>query len=247
SVSCLTTAPHWPTHSKWLKSFQTQVDLGLHFNLTEGKPISLAYRQRYGESFFPLSRLISQAFLRKLDEAVLQAECQAQLDCFISILGFLPDFIDGHQHIHQLPQVRKALLQVYERSLRDKKVYLRSVARMVKGRDFGTALKQKLIYCCGALGFQKLLKQEAIPHNTDFAGVYSFSEAVAYPRILQHFLENIKDKGLIMCHPALEQKRSSKDPIAFARVQEYNYLASEDFARACHTLGIQLHQFSYRA
>lgn len=243
AVSCLTTSPFWPEQASWLKPFHVQADLGLHFNLTEGKPLSSAYIQCYGEQFFPLPRLIIQAFLRKLDLSVLEQECQAQLDRFVADLGFLPDFIDGHQHIHQLPVIRDAVLRVYEKSLKGKNAYLRSVRNIVSSQGWGAKLKQMIIYLCGSYGFHRLLKKQAIPHNAAFAGIYPFPQASEYAQIFPHFLKNIKDLGLIMCHPGLSTDLDKTDAIANARFQEYTYLAGEQFEMDCQSLGAQVIKF----
>lgn len=243
AVSCLTTSTCWPEQANWLKPFQGQASLGLHFNLTEGRALSPAFIQRYGDSLFSLPSLIIQAFLRRLEVSVLEQECQAQLDQFVNAMGFLPDFIDGHQHIHQLPQVRVAVLRVYERSLRQKKAYLRSVSNVVTSPGWGSKIKQAIIYLCGSAGFRRLLKQHAIPHNAAFAGIYSFPQSAAYSQILPYFLKNIRDKGLIMCHPGLNQASGPQDAIATARFQEYSYLAGEQFTADCQSLGVQLVNF----
>ena len=105
-------------------------------------------------------------------------------------------------------------------------------------------MKQMIIYFSGSTGFQQLLNKQAIPHNTDFAGVYTFSQAADYSRILIHFFKHIKDKGLIMCHPGLQQDLHPDDAIAIARFHEYTYLASEQFALDCQSYGVQLKKFS---
>lgn len=244
ATSCLTNFPHWQEEASQLKPFKNEkISIGLHFNLTEGEPLSSAYINRYGSSFFPVSQLIIKAFLRRLDVAILQQECQAQLDCFVETFGFWPDFMDGHQHIHQLPQIREAVLSVYERSLRPKKTYLRSVARGFASPDLRSKMKQAVIGFCGSRKFQKLLRRHQIPHNTDFAGIYSFAEADRYSRILPYFLKNVGNQGLIMCHPGLVQNNEALDEIATARFQEYCYLASDQFLKDCETLGVQLIHF----
>lgn len=243
AVSCMTNAPLWPEHAPWLKPFQAKVDLGLHFNLTEGKALSSLYKKTHGEEFYPHSRLILQAFLRKLEPQALEQECEAQLNKFVSEMGFFPKFIDGHQHIHQLPQIRDAILKVYQKHLASKGAYLRSVLNSVKPQDFRGLLKQIIIYLCGAPGFQHLLRQFSIPHNAIFAGIYSFSEAGGYAEIFPYFLKNMKEQGLIMCHPGLAENTDKNDPIAAARYQEYSYLVSEKFEVDCKNAGVQLSQF----
>jgi len=245
AVSCLTTTASWQEHAAWLKPFQGQAAVGLHFNLTEGQALSPAFIERYGASFFQLPRLIIHAFLRRLEVAVLEQECQAQLDRFVADLGCWPDFIDGHQHIQQLPQVREAVLRVYERSLRNRKAYLRSVSKAVPSRGVGGKIKQAIIYCCGSLGFQRLLEKRTIPHNTAFAGIYSFKEVGAYPQMFPRFLKNIRNHGLIMCHPGLNPGEDCADTIARARFQEYCYLSSEQFITDCQAQGVHLTPFPF--
>jgi len=241
AVSCLTTSPEWAEQAPWLKSYHEQADMGLHFNLTEGQPLSSLYRERYGTSFLSLSHLIIKSFLHQLDITILEAECQAQLERFVTELGFLPDFIDGHQHVHQLPQVRDAVLKVYENYLRKNKAYLRSVTKAIKSRDWGGRFKQSIIYLCGSQVFQQQLIAKAIPHNTVFAGIYAFPQAEQYRQIFPYFLKNIENKGLIMCHPGLlNPSTNSHDPIAQARFQEFSYLSSEQFELDCQGSGVQI-------
>lgn len=50
----------------------------------------------------------------------------AQLERFIQLMGRWPDFIDGHQHVHQFPLIRKAMMAVYEQRLQSPAVWVRS-------------------------------------------------------------------------------------------------------------------------
>src|SRR5690606_36013742 len=76
--------------------------LGLHFNLTEGHAGAVPAQG--------LGQVLRAAYLRRLPAAQLRSAWRAQLDAFEQALGTPPDFIDGHQHVHQLPGVRQALL-----------------------------------------------------------------------------------------------------------------------------------------
>src|SRR5690349_9878789 len=40
ATSCMVTSPDWLTQAKQLNSFNNQLDIGLHFNLTEGNFLS---------------------------------------------------------------------------------------------------------------------------------------------------------------------------------------------------------------
>ena len=89
ATSCMTNARDWQDHAKLLINFKDKADIGLHFNLTEGKPLSSAMTK-----MLPLGRLVMQSYWRFLDVSVIEAELNAQLDAFYSAMGQLPHFID---------------------------------------------------------------------------------------------------------------------------------------------------------
>ncbi len=216
ATSCMTTSSHWPEHAQWLKPFKGQVELGLHFNLTDGVPVST---------------LIKQAYLHRLKASVVEAELHAQLDRFETAIGCPPDYIDGHQHIHQLPIIRDVLFNVYEQRLRQYQTYIRCVyvSRVLLKRNIKMLIIQLL---CGSAHFRKELIKRKIPHNASFAGIYSFQHSAQYADIFPSFLTQISDHGLIMCHPGLGGDAQS-DAIARARRDEFHYFASEGFLGAC--------------
>ena len=48
ATSCMVTSPDWPRYSSLLIPFRDHVDVGLHFNLSEGFPLSDAFLRAYG-------------------------------------------------------------------------------------------------------------------------------------------------------------------------------------------------------
>ena len=58
--------------------------------------------------------------------ALLRTEIAAQLDTFTQALGRAPAYIDGHQHVHQLPVVRTLLLEEIARRYPAAALWLRS-------------------------------------------------------------------------------------------------------------------------
>ena len=90
-----------------------KLPLGLHLNLTEGEPIS--------ES--PVSLIRDGLFLGKfeafealqndsVDRQDIYAEVVAQVEKFQEIVGSTPRYLDGHNHVHVLPQVVDVVCQV---------------------------------------------------------------------------------------------------------------------------------------
>jgi predicted glycoside hydrolase/deacetylase ChbG (UPF0249 family) len=161
---------------------------------------------------------------------------ERQIDRFERYIGAMPDFVDGHQHVHQLPVVRDALLAVYERRLRRHGSYIRTTARI--SAPAPARIKSLVIRSLGAPALRRRLDAAGIPHNADFGGIYSF-DAADYPALMRAWLERIDDGGLIMCHPGLGPA-DPMDPISASRASEYRYLASDRFITDCADLGVQL-------
>lgn len=243
ATSCMVNTPHWAFHGKKLAPFATLADMGLHFNLTEGKALSRRYIDTHGENLMSLRKLLSKAFMRKLDQAALEAELHTQIDCFVSVLGFVPRFIDGHQHVHQFPIVRDALIKVYEERLRQHKTYVRLVNEKIGFGDVFNNFKKLIIRVTGAKELKGLLNAHRISHNQTFAGIYTFAKAEKYQQFFSHFLSQVEDGGLIMCHPGLPGI-SKQDGIAKARFEEYQYISSAKFLEDCQKYRIVLQPFS---
>jgi len=238
ATSCMTNVPDWLIHAKWLVPYQKTADIGLHFNLTEGKALSS------GVTFDSLGRVIAKAFLNQLNHKAIEAELESQLDQFVEGLGQAPDFIDGHQHIHQLPGIREILLRVYRKRFPARQCYIRSVyTPWMKALTPPALLKKTIIQLCGAAALQKILQQENIPHNFSFSGIYSFS-AQEYPAIFPEFLKESVNQGIIMCHPGLPGSVKSLDPIAAAREAEFRYFSSDVFRQTCEAEAVQIGRFA---
>lgn len=236
AVSCLTGSPLWPERAVALHAFRDSAYLGLHMNLTHGDALSTEWQTQHGRHFPGLPQLLGQVYLRRLNREALMAECRAQLSAFVDAMGFYPDFIDGHQHIHQLPLIRDCLLTLYRQQ--DGKGFFRNSSN--GWRDWFSvreAPKRQLISLLGGGRFRRILRQQGIPCNTGFAGIYNFSDVGRYRQRMQRFLQGMSDGGLIMCHPGLESG-DPLDPLGVSRCHEWRYFMSDAFladmaANAC--------------
>lgn len=92
--------------------------IGIHFTLTgsAGRPLT---RPLPGsglidsQGHFRNSRALAlRAFRGALDTKAIQAEFQAQLNKFRQTFQRNPDHLDGHEHVHQLPLVSQALIDL---------------------------------------------------------------------------------------------------------------------------------------
>lgn len=224
-----------------LKHYEDIIDIGLHFNLTEGLALTgdSSVTDATGK-FNEINQLLLQSVARRIKQKEVEKELHAQLDEFEAAFGRLPDFIDGHQHVHHLPLISDVLLQVYQQRLCKHRPYVRSVRlpwlQTLKERN----LKIFIIQLTGARRFLKLLKQQQVPHNSSFSGFYNFDANLNYQMRFRAFLSTIQPGGLIMCHPGLF---GLDDPISMARQNECAYFASEAFVDDCATLGVNIERF----
>lgn len=233
AVSCMVNTPFWNEHAAWLKPYLGQADIGLHLNLSEGRPLSSQFKSSYGETFSTLPELMRRSVFRQIDYKALVSEVRAQLDAFEQALGCTPDFIDGHQHVHHFPVVREALLAVYQERFASvsQKPYVRSVDINLKSMGWIKNIKKLIIYCMGVPALKRSLKAHQIPFNRSFSGIYNFDESVDYAALFPAFLRQVSDNGLIMCHPGDSQSADSSDAIAGTRPIEQQYFLSEAFVQ----------------
>ena len=84
------------------------VSLGLHFNLSEGQPLSPDLKLLIGPDGCFLGKKSSQRLFTNSPESELDEEIRKELDAQFSMLrsaGVPLDHLDGHQHVHILPGV----------------------------------------------------------------------------------------------------------------------------------------------
>src|SRR5690606_37121386 len=113
AVSCLTNMPDLNQSAPAFADFPSSVAVGLHINLTEGKPLSPELTALW-PALPSLPRLMARAHLGLLPKAAVQREIEAQWGAFVSLTGQRPQFVDGHQHVHQFPGVRTAMLRALD-------------------------------------------------------------------------------------------------------------------------------------
>ena len=224
AVSCITNSPHWPAQAHRLQGLPESVDVGLHLNFTEGRPLSARLARRW-PTLPALSTLIVRAHLGLLPRAEMRNEVHAQLRAFINAHGVAPRFIDGHQHVHHLPGLRETILDMAEHV--QPLPALRNTGRLPGP---GAGLKRWAIERTGGRALALALKQRVLAHNPVLLGAYDF-KALDYGSLMRGWLAALPPEGgLLFCHPGLHEPGDPPDAIAAARARELAYLASKDFS-----------------
>lgn len=227
ATSCMTTAPRWPQAAPLLAPLRPALQVGLHWNLTEG----------HGQPAPSLLQVLTQAYSGQINPATAADSLQRQLDAFEQHAGTPPDFIDGHQHIHQLPGLRQALLHVLHSRYGARAPWVRST----KPAQWG-ANKAAILALLGGYRLHRLLGRAQLRHNAQFAGVYGFDATTpaAYGAHMQTWLRSAPTGTLVMCHPA--NAPVPGDAISAQRTVEYGYLASPTFGALLQSCQVQLAQ-----
>ncbi len=235
AVSCITNSTHWNASAPLLAQLPDSVDVGLHLNLTQGRPLSPQLAKVWPQ-LPALPALIARAHLGLLPRAELGAEVRTQLAAFHAATGAAPAYIDGHQHAHHLPVLRTLILDLVEQV--QPQPALRNTARVL-GPGFG--LKRWLIENTGGRSLARELSRRVLRHNRVLLGAYDFVDP-DYRALMQRWLASVPhDGGLLFCHPGQAADGDPPDAIGAARKREFAYLGSDafmqDLAAAHITLG----------
>jgi hypothetical protein len=167
--------------------------------------------------------------LRRLHPTSLAREITAQLTAFTDAFGSPPAFLDGHQHVHLLPQVREEVLALLK---------IRAPGCWVRQCGSATPIWERLLdrkaFLLGLLsrGLRRRANAASIAVNPAFAGTYDFRPEADFATLFPSFLRGLPNGGVIMCHPGhVDADLKRLDPLTHLREQEYQYLASEEFGR----------------
>jgi hypothetical protein len=242
ATSCMTISPFWPEHAAWLKPLAARCDVGLHFTLTDQRPLT-AGRALTEDGRLPgLGRLMARALAGRLSRVAVIDELHAQLDAFEAAFGTPPQFIDGHHHVHQLPVVYESVIEAMRTRLHNPESWLRvccdSPTRLIRRR---VATPRSLLIAALGLPLRAAARRAGLRTNRGFSGVNRFDRTEDFARLFARFLVAAPDWSLIMCHPGLvDATLQQADPVSFRREDEYRYLVSDAMPEALADAGVQL-------
>ncbi len=223
ATSCLTLSPRWnEAASSLTPDVRDRIDVGLHLDFTEfGAAVSW-------------STLVMTSCARQLREEEVSRRIAVQLDAFEAATGTQPDYVDGHRHVHQLPQIRSALLKELDRRYGRSRPWIR-LSRPAPGSGF----KGSVIDLLGGRGLQREAGQAGFRCTSRLLGVYGFNlQAADYALAIKGWLAQARRFDALMVHVARDAPPS--DPIGLARTAEYAALGDDAFATALAAAGVRL-------
>jgi predicted glycoside hydrolase/deacetylase ChbG (UPF0249 family) len=223
ATSAMSAKPGWRDFARDIVARRGRVAIGLHLDLTSTP---------FAPATAPVSRnaVIAAALLRGLDVKALAGAFERQFDAFEEAIGFAPDHVDGHHHVHVFPQVRDALLTVLSRrygaSPSRERPLIRSpsdaIARILARR---AAAAKALVVAALAFGFAARVDRAGFTRNDGFSGFSPFGRGTPFDEELDGFLVAPGPRQLVMCHPGLAASGSTPpDPLVARRQDEYDAL-----------------------
>lgn len=226
ATSCVVDGPYAAHYASALLASNETCSIGLHLNFTENCHTRLNA---------DLKTWLWRSFvLHSLDGVALESEISRQLDRFEMFFGRAPAFIDGHEHVHQFPGIRDALLPVL-RTRYGKNIAVRTTVPAVN-----RGIKSAVIAALGGRSMQAELRAEGITTNADFAGVYDLETRNAFEKNITQWLLSLAEGGLIMCHPEVPASSAQAES---ARNAEHRFLSSHAWTLLRENLGVQLQRF----
>lgn len=231
AASCMTASRHWPNVAPGLRAFAGVADIGLHLTLTDARPLGEMPSLARDGRLPPLARLLPAALAGRLDRAEITGEIRRQLDAFAAETGCMPDFVDGHQHVHLLPVIRDDVLALFAGPLAVGRSYLRicwEPPRRILARR--VAMAKTAFISALSLPLRREAARRGISCNDSFRGVYDFTDPESYPSVFPRFLRGAGQRPIIMCHPGLaDAELAAADAVTVEREQEHAYFASDRF------------------
>jgi predicted glycoside hydrolase/deacetylase ChbG (UPF0249 family) len=219
------------------------LSLGLHLNLTVGRPLSRApslTRHDTGE-FFTLPVLLARASLGLLDASDIARECVAQIDRMTDA-GFPPTHLDSHRHVHAHP----AIFAVVARAAASRGISQVRIPReslRVNAGDWRATLKKTGLMICAGLSSGAAAADRAV----DFVGI-SLQGGKSFATRLFALIPQLQAGTTeLMTHPGYaDASLAEHDSYTLERVTELRVLTSREFRDLLARSGVTLTSFGQR-
>lgn len=220
-----------------------RAEIGLHLTLTDLAPLGAMPKTAPDGRPPTIGALIHRSYTGRLVPAEIAAEVRRQIARFREVVGRGPDFLDGHQHCHVLPAVRRAVLdEVRAGAFDGPGFWIRSCEEPIG------AIRHRRIEVAKA-GFIALLskglaasaRRSGARTNDSFRGVTNFRADPPFREAFRTFLTGPGRHPLVMCHPGFDGwPPDPTDAIMPARLREAAYLTGADLPADLDAAGVRI-------
>ncbi|MCB0369341.1 MAG: ChbG/HpnK family deacetylase, partial [Bdellovibrionales bacterium] len=222
AISCLTNTELWPIASHEIKTFYPNIQIGIHLCLTELNSLSETSSISKNKKLPSFGKIFIKSILGQINKEEIKIEFKEQILRFYSEMGFWPQFIDSHQHIHQIPQLSWVLKGLLAEIPELKNSPIRNSSQ---GKIFAlgmmTSIKRLILHLMGIHFKMKCLKW-GIKTNNNLCGIYSYRERIIDSKTIKKMMDEANDNDIFIHHPSL--KKTIKKKNYFQMNQEIEYL-----------------------
>ena len=256
AVSCMVLGPDAGTMIEKLTKHSHCIDIGLHLVLTNDQPFTPLSQETgltdHQGRFLTFSELLTNIYRQRVDQEALHDEIAAQLSRFESLMGFSPNYIDGHQHVQQLPMIRQAVARAAKHRMGSgRTVYVR-VGGIPLGWLCAKAITDLSKFSFGnfAISFpgraaSRAMRKFGVPHNRYLLGYYDYEGGENFEHVFRRYL-TIKptSEDIFFCHPGyIDDELRSRDDLVNSRVDVLQFLRSPAAVNMMDRMGVRLNTF----
>jgi predicted glycoside hydrolase/deacetylase ChbG (UPF0249 family) len=233
AVSCMVVSPFLKESIVQIINYKEQIDIGLHLTLTDFFPLNNDGHSllNFEKKFKRFRTLWLDSLVLKINKNELEREIESQIKLFFKLTGFFPNFIDGHQHIQQIPLVGECLINVIKKMGLKKKIYVRVWSYSYKNYQKFKKLNWKNRFMgIPSLLFINRLKKEGLLYNKNLFGYCSYEHDQFSEVFKEYALQSENVHDLFFCHPGyVDESLKQVDSLLNHRLDVLSFFKSEDF------------------
>ncbi len=221
-----------------VRAAQAGLPLGLHLNLTLGRPVSepeqIASLLDAEGRFVARRELIKRALRRRLDPDHVRVELQAQIARYRELVSEV-QHLDSHQHVHAIPRVAEVVRALAQ----DNDWPLRGLRQDLGGRHLSPLkrLKKWVINRTGAARGEA--PNRHLVSVFDFLRPGEFPGLAHYRRLLRAVPEGVCTEWMV--HPCRDAAAvSGLTAIGAISEAEYRIMIGAEFKQLLRESGVQL-------
>ena len=251
ATSVMVVYEDWNKYCRQLLGHKTDIDIGLHFVLTQACPIlpSESVPSLIGKDgkFFGMSDFMKRAYLGRIKGSEVFSELLAQYNRFVESFGVEPDFLDGHHNVHQCPIVGEEVIRFVKKKDLQNKIYIRNTAHQLSSTLRGSNFLKTLFISFPGLLFKRKLGSNGLLTNKSFGGVYNLKKPAGFEKLIREFfISAARENGIIMVHPGtVDSTLMNRDTFCEGREIEEEVLLRDSYRTFLEESKISLSKFKY--